>query len=332
MGSLDRMNLTSPVNYVVNYLFDHLDPSQLLLQQPNELHNEFNHFLTKNLLSFVAMCGKLKVLDELLQHKDHGSLQLLTEAKMALGFLGIHGANMAFSWPPDQSSRPPFFPWHLYRSVLPFSPSSSLLFQWYRHLSDPVKVFSITGEFSGHSIPLSDNALRTWKIMEGKLRKPKEVGFRAEFLPHDVRNGVAVCATLSADGRYIALGFGSSAIEIADIDGQCTIFQQWDMTEPPSWIEFVCGNTQIATEDIRGNIVILGHGPQPVKVGSIPNDNLSVITAVADNGSFIVRVSPKHWHKNIEILHVLEQPSIQYLTFPNISSPPGQPFFTVTRF
>src|SRR5258707_4632417 len=126
-------------------------------------------------------------------------------------------------------------PWQLYRSVLPFSPTSSELFKHYGHLSDArIRIFSIFNEFPfGNSIPLSENTFNACNAKPTKLLDYYDANswklawpdYKAEFLDADVRNGTVTCAALSHDGRYVALGFGSGIIQVADIDNQCTISQ-----------------------------------------------------------------------------------------------------------
>ncbi|KAF8335302.1 uncharacterized protein EI90DRAFT_315912 [Cantharellus anzutake] len=230
-------------------------------------------------------------------------------------------------------------PWHFYRSSLPFIPSSSLIFEWYRHLSDPIHVFSISGDFAGRLIPLSDDALQAQEVMRAKQRelptsldeqgrKTLVINYKDEFLDNDVRNGTVTCAALSRDGRHIALGFGSGVIEVADIDDQCTVSRfRGDPHSLPAWIEFVQGRTvRIATEDTDGNISILGHSTRLVNLGPLPSDPYPAVTAVSDNGSFVLRVPrnpEKGWYENTTVLCVSGDPSVKPLASPFTPSGPS---------
>ncbi|KAF8343037.1 uncharacterized protein EI90DRAFT_3031152 [Cantharellus anzutake] len=224
--------------------------------------------------------------------------------------------------------------YNVYRSCLPFTPSSSPIYKLYGHLADPIRVFSIDGEFGGHVIPLSQDALNALKITEAKLNElPKKVDrgrhdtvidYEAEFCDHNVRNGIVTCATLSPDGHFITLGFGSGAIEIADIDHQCTISQF--QCNPPShlvWIKFCNGNHWIATEDSGGNIVIFGDDIQPLRLGTLPSDLYPPVAAVSDSGSMVLR-APGELHEgrnDIALLYISCDPSIQLLALPPLEFP-----------
>ncbi|KAF8326214.1 uncharacterized protein EI90DRAFT_3071005 [Cantharellus anzutake] len=222
----------------------------------------------------------------------------------------------------------------VYRSCLPFTPSSSPIYKLYGHLTDPIRVFSIDGEFGGHVIPLSQDALNALKITEVELNElPKKVDrgdpdvvidYEAEFCDHNVHNGIVTCATLSPDGHFIALGFGSGAIEIANIDHQCTISQF--QCNPPShlvWIKFCNGNHWIATEDSGGNIVIFGDDIQPLRLGTLPSDLCPPVAAVSDSGSMVLR-APGELHEgcnDITLLYISCDPSIQLLAWPPLEFP-----------
>ncbi|KAF8331429.1 uncharacterized protein EI90DRAFT_1020559 [Cantharellus anzutake] len=144
------------IRYAVKYLFSHLDPSKLFLQDSSELQREFDHLLTHNLLAFMVLsCGEFELPDELLRYNNHSSIELLRETKRVNKYileysfqLGRHSSVGNTSARDGSHS---FDPWHIFRSVLPFSPP---IFGFYHHLSDPVCIFSIYGEFTGHLIPL----------------------------------------------------------------------------------------------------------------------------------------------------------------------------------
>ncbi|KAF8338224.1 uncharacterized protein EI90DRAFT_3042161 [Cantharellus anzutake] len=215
--------------------------------------------------------------------------------------------------------------WHVYRSFLPFTSS---LYELYGHLSDPVQVFSISGEFSGRFIPLSEDARNAQEVAKAKLSNlPKEfdeygeevINYEAEFTAHDVRNGVVTCAAISQDGSHVALGFGNGVIEVADINHQRTISRfQSDSFNHPVWIEFILGaNAQIVTEDTDGNISVLSHGTRLVPCGALTSGHHPVLTALSSNGYFIVRVPPtQNWYSNVALLYFSGEPSIRLLVSP----------------
>ncbi|KAF8341662.1 uncharacterized protein EI90DRAFT_3034748, partial [Cantharellus anzutake] len=303
--------------YVIEYLYKHLDPSQLFSQESNELQNEFNSFITqKYILTFVHIKDSYYVIpDELLQFGNHDSIHLLK---------GL--CEVAAESPADT-------PWHLYRSVLPFAPPSSPLYKRYGHLADPVRIFSAFGEFSGGTIPLSKDLLINQEVMQAKLSELLEVvdqwggkiiNYEAEFHEPDVRNGIVTCTALSLDGCYIALGFGSGIIEVADINRQCTICRlQRDPANLPAWIEFVHGSHRVVTEDNEGNVTILGDGMAPVNLGTLPTSPYPAGTTTSDDGLFVVR-APRNldspWYNNMTLISVLEVPSIQPLVSPPLPS------------
>ncbi|KAF8338194.1 uncharacterized protein EI90DRAFT_3042052 [Cantharellus anzutake] len=217
--------------------------------------------------------------------------------------------------------------WHAYRSLLPFASSS--LYELYGHLSDPVQVFSISGEFSGGFIPLSEDGRNTQEVAEAKLSNlPKKfdergwevTNYEAEFTEHDVRNGIMTCAAISQDGSHVALGFGNGIIEVADINHQRTISRfQSNPPNHPVWIEFILGgNAQIATEDTRGNISVLSRGTRLVPCGTFPSGHHPAITALSSNGCFIVRVPrAQNWYRNMTLLYFSGEPSIRLLASPS---------------
>ncbi|KAF8314630.1 uncharacterized protein EI90DRAFT_423019 [Cantharellus anzutake] len=159
------------------------------------------------------------------------------------------------------------------------------------------------------------------KLAERVGRWGREVSYEVEFYQPDIRNGVVTCAALSLDGRHVALGFGSGVIEVVDIDHQRTICQlQHNSANLPDWIEFVHGSHRVATEDIDGNVAILGHGIAPVKLGNLPSGLYPTGTAISDNGLFIIR-APRNfnnpWCDNMTLISVSEHPFIQALTSPS---------------
>ncbi|KAF8323611.1 uncharacterized protein EI90DRAFT_3076569 [Cantharellus anzutake] len=148
----------------------------------------------------------------------------------------------------------------------------------------------------------------------------------AEFHEPDIRSGIVTCAALSLDGCCVALGFGSGVIEVADIDHQRTISRfQCSPTNLPVWIEFYGDNNWIVTEDSSGNITILESGMQPQTVGILSGGPRPAVTAVSDNGNFVVRV-PRNlhydWYEEMALLDVSVQPSIRYLASPSSGGPP----------
>ncbi|KAF8324840.1 uncharacterized protein EI90DRAFT_2213284 [Cantharellus anzutake] len=220
-------------------------------------------------------------------------------------------------------------PWLHHRSMSLCYPPESSLYKLYGHLAEPIRIFGISGKILNHLIPLSEASLNAQILMEAKLDGlPKKVGgwgreeinYEAEFREPNVRNGVVTCAALSRDGRYVALGFGSGVIEISDFDDQRTISQfQNHPSNPPAWIEFIYSGHCVATEDIDGNIAIYGHGPLPVKLGTLPIGAYPAVTAVSDSGFFIVRVlrdPGKPWYSNMACIYILGDPHIQPLAPP----------------
>ncbi|KAF8324175.1 uncharacterized protein EI90DRAFT_2365051 [Cantharellus anzutake] len=305
------------VQYAFRYLFYHLDPSRLSSQDSNEFSSEFDVFLTRNLLSFFMLSQfDFELPDELLRSNNHNLTEWFEEVNRVKDIIIENKLS----------------PSHIFRSILPFTPSSSPLFKSYGHLSDPIRIFSITGEPSSHSIPLSGDTLSAQRAMEAKLSVlPIEVGGSgmdetdsidrgAELLDPDIRNGIVTAAALSRDGRYIALGFGNGVIEVADIDHQHTVTRfQCDPPNLPAWIEFICGSHRIATEDNEGNIRVFSHGSPSVKIGTLPSGPCLPVTLVADNGSFIIRVPRNmdcHWCESMAILYVSDEPSIHPLSSP----------------
>ncbi|KAF8340415.1 uncharacterized protein EI90DRAFT_3035477 [Cantharellus anzutake] len=305
------------VQYAFHYLFYHSDPSRLSSQDSNEFSSEFDVFLTRNLLSFFALSqSDFKLPDEFPQSNNHNFAAWLGEVKRVKDMITKNELSSS--------------PWHIFRSILPFTPSSSPLFKSYGHLSDPIRIFSIAGEFSGLSFPLSGDTRSAQRAMEAKLSalsmdKMDRTDQKAEFLDPDIRNGIVTAAALSQDGRYIALGFGNGIIEIADIDHQDAITHfQCDPPHIPAWIGFICGSHRIATEDSEGNIMVFSHGLPSVKVGTLPSGPHPPVTLVADNGSFIIR-APRNidcrWYENMVIIYVSDEPSIHPLSSPHFAVP-----------
>ncbi|KAF8322346.1 uncharacterized protein EI90DRAFT_3077986 [Cantharellus anzutake] len=313
------------IAYAFQYLVDHLDPSLLFSQESNDLQEEFEQLLTHHLVSFGAM-GDLVYI----KGSDQVDHRLRCLVKEAVQLLGTEAHFLVD-------------PWDIYRSRLPFTPSSSLIYKLYGHLSDPVRIFSISGEFAGNIIPLSAGALVAQKVMESRLNQlPKKVdifgrnytliNYEAEILDKDICNGIVTCAALSLNGRYVALGFGGGIIEVADIDNQCTISHfQNDPSNSPIWIEFIYhdGSIHLATEDMEGNITILNHGMHPVKLGTLPRAHYPPLTAVSNDGALIMRVpqNPKeNWYEKMALLCVLDTPSTQFLASPPPTTQSPHPY------
>ncbi|KAF8316988.1 uncharacterized protein EI90DRAFT_3085576, partial [Cantharellus anzutake] len=309
------------VENVFSHLFSHLDPSLLFSQESNELQRGFERFLSNNLLLFYSWpqntCGQWNS-----SAHNHKSMALVREAINLIGRLGLNAD-----------------PWHVYRSGLPFTPLSSPLYEIYGHLSDSVRVFSVSGEFSGGFIPLSEGARVAQEIMKAKQTElPKklnehdgeETNYEAEFAEHGVRNGIVTSAAISQNGSYVALGFGNGVIEVANIDDQHIISRfQCNPPKHPVWIEFIHGdNVQIATEDTDGNIMILGPGTSMTKLGTLPSGCFPAVTAVSNNGSFIIRVPQnlgQAWYENMALIRFSGKPSIQLLASPSTPSPVQSP-------
>ena len=337
------------VRYALHYLFHHLDPSQLRSQESNELQNELNYFLSQNFIPFTACLAAEAAMAMAMamtattaaRETVRATAWAATATAMAMG-----GAEMVMPMVATvmedagaAASKQHYSilasadkclyyalegPRHLYRSLLPFIPSSSQLFRSYGHLSDPIQVFTISGKCSHHFIPLSEDALNEAKLDE--LRKAElEKGEQelqslkksqdARFLEPDARNCIVTSAALSSDGRYVALGFGSGIIEVADIDHQSTLSRfHCDPPNPPAWIEFTSSEHRIATEDREGNITIFGCDGPRVKLGTLRSDIYPPLTALSDDGTCIVRVRQnRHWYDDIAILHISDDPSIHSL-------------------
>ncbi|KAF8336471.1 uncharacterized protein EI90DRAFT_3045857, partial [Cantharellus anzutake] len=313
------------LRYTREYLLGHLDPSQLFAQESN-LQNEFNTFLTRNLVTFMHLTSNSEYgkgfPDGFDGFKNCDSFKLLKEAQKKQFVLHT-------SWESDMPFVFSSAPWHLHRSSLPFTPSSSPFHKLYGHLSDPFRIFTISGEFSGHRIPLSEDLLDARMVMEAKLPNfPKKAGSRqddydAQFNDPDIRNGIVTCAALSLDGHHIALGIGSGIIELADIDHQRTISRfQLDSPNHPVWIEFVHGSHRVAAEDNEGNVTILSHDMTPINLGTLPNGPIPAVTRVSDNGLFIIRApwnTDNTWYNNLTLISILDNPHMQLL-----ASPPSQ--------
>ncbi|KAF8338808.1 uncharacterized protein EI90DRAFT_3039244, partial [Cantharellus anzutake] len=327
----DNFSMKGQPDYVVysfEWLFSHLNPALLFSEESNELQGEFEQLLLQNLFSFLAASRawlrKHKWVWEewcyLDEFTNHELIKLLDEAFRSI--LAVE-----------------FDPWNLYRCFLPFTPSSSHLHRLYGKLSDPVRIFSVSGEFSGGFIPLSEDACKAREAMEAKLTElPKkfhkylreETNYEAEFAEPDVRNGVVTCAAISHDGSHVALGFGSGVIEVADIDHQHTISRfQCNPPKPPVWIEFIGGgNVRIATEDTDGNISILSHGTHLVPLGALPTSRHPAITALSSNGCCIMRVprnQDENWYGNVALLYFSGEPSTRLLASPSAPSDPQSP-------
>ncbi|KAF8329993.1 uncharacterized protein EI90DRAFT_1256333 [Cantharellus anzutake] len=300
------------VDYALAHLFRHLNPSLLFSQESNGLQREFEQFWTQNLFSFFSAGSEADVPRVWNQFKNHKSKSISV----------VRAARDIFKW----RTRP-----DVYRSVLPFTPTSSLVYELYGHLSDPVRVFSVSGKFAGGLIPLSDDAHSARRVMEAELTKlpgavdeqQKEgIDYGAEFINDSVRNGIVTCAALSRDGHLVALGFGSGIIEVADINNQATICRfQSDSSYPPVWIEFIhSSNAYIATEDTQGNVTIFSHEMPMVKLGILPSTTHPPVTTVSGDGSFIARVpsnSEGDWYETTALLRVSGNSFIQLLMPPS---------------
>ncbi|KAF8328588.1 uncharacterized protein EI90DRAFT_3126043 [Cantharellus anzutake] len=267
---------------------------ELFSEESNELRSEFDSFITQNLLTLAQLQTRFifQILEELREFDHHNSIQALRDLEPAANYIAKHG------------------PSYLYRSFLPFAPLSSSIYKLYGSLSDPIRIFSIFGEFSGDTIPLSKDLLSAQEVMQAKLSELRlleeinepgieVVNYEAEFREPDIRNAIVTCAALSPNGHYVALGFGNGIIEVADIDHQCTVCRlQHDPANPPIWI------------DPR-----LWHGPRE----TLPTGPCSAGTAVSDNGFVVVRIPQNFdnpWYDNMMLISVFEDPSIQLLASP----------------
>ncbi|KAF8333220.1 uncharacterized protein EI90DRAFT_3015633 [Cantharellus anzutake] len=172
-------------------------------------------------------------------------------------------------------------------------------------------------------------------VMEAKLpnlpKKADSQGVEIDYDDPDVRNSIVTCAALSFDGHHIALGIGSSVIELANIDHQPMISRlQLDPPNHPVWIEFVHGSHQVAAEDNEGNVTILSYDMTPINLGTLPNGPLPAVTRVSDDGLFIIQVprnTDSPWYDNMTLVSILGDPHMQHLAAPSngftpASSPP----------
>ena len=206
-----------------------------------------------------------------------------------------------------------------------------MIHRLYARLSDPITIFSISGEFTGPSIPLSEDAQHA---VQARMRKISDdpglwPDYGAELLDDNIRGGIVACAALSQDGKYVALGFGNGAIEIADIDHSRTIskFRCESPNLPLVWIEFIHGDCRIAVEDNTGNITIFGSGSTPIKLDQLPTGPHLPVTMVSRDLSMIARTprsSGDSWYNDMRIVYVLEDPSIHHLTPPTPITPSPQ--------
>ncbi|KAF8328592.1 uncharacterized protein EI90DRAFT_3064735 [Cantharellus anzutake] len=319
-------NLPGHVKYALRHLFDHLDPSQLFSRNENELQHKFERFITRNLLSYLALNPRFSsshVPDRLRHQVQHHPIRLLNET----AYYNEHLLSISRH------------PWRYHPSSLRFIPPSSELFKQYGHLSDSrIHIFCFGDQLShGNAIPLSKATLMLQSVVSSDALETRTipvesrwlahkfgaVDYKAEFDHTGTRNGTVTSAAISPDGRYVALGFGNGMIEVADIDDRCAVSQfQCDASNHPIWIEFVSGDCRIAVEDNKGRVIIFAHGAQPVRLKDpFPVSRYSVVTAVPQDRSLIVRApGDEMWYKSVVVLSVSVNPSIQRLPFPHFNS------------
>jgi hypothetical protein len=180
-------------------------------------------------------------------------------------------------------------PREIYRSILPFLPSSSPVLAYYNKLSDPVRI----------------------------LRVPLLVN---EVLPHDEEP--IACAALSDDGRHVALGFSDGATEVVDAELGDRITRFSDRLPNPSvWLLFIDEGHKLITEDSEGDIYILDNLTSCwQQVGSRCNGT-DARASLSHDHSMIVRASQqsgKEWYEAMSIICVAtEDPTINPLHPPS---------------
>ncbi|KAF8336299.1 uncharacterized protein EI90DRAFT_3119575 [Cantharellus anzutake] len=170
-----------------------------------------------------------------------------------------------------------------------FTPSSSPFHKLYGHLSDPVRIFTISGEFSGHKIPLSEDLLDARMVMEAKLGN----------LPKKARVFMMLNSTTVM--FLLVLVVVSSSLPISTIS-----------------IEFVHGSHRV-----EGNITILGHDMTSINIGTLPTNPLPAVTRVSDNGLFIVRVprnTDSSWYDSMTLISISGDPHMHHLAPPTSNS------------
>jgi len=187
---------------------------------------------------------------------------------------------------------------HIYRSILPFLPLSSPVATCYRKLSDPIRVVRVRGGNYKCHIP---------SIITTSPVTP------------------IACATLSDDGRWVALGFCDGVVEVVDAKLGARISRFSD--GPPSasvWLLFTDGGNTLVTENSEGDIYILDNITfQRVHIASQIGSS-RVMTSLSHDGSMIVRVAQHvetDWYKNMSIIQIsTEDAIINALASPSLGS------------
>ena len=188
----------------------------------------------------------------------------------------------------------------IYRSILPFLPLSSPVATYYNKLSDPIRVVRVhVGNYKCH-VP---SIITTSPITP------------------------ITCATLSDDGRWVALGFCDGVVEVVDAELGARISQFADGPNAPIWLLFANGHNTLVTENSEGDIYILDNitfrrVPIASRIGG--GGSSKVMTSLSHDGSMIVRVAQHvdtEWYENMSIIQIsMEEPIINALASPSLGS------------
>ena len=182
-------------------------------------------------------------------------------------------------------------PRHIYRSILPFLPPSSLILVHYNMLSDPIKVLrmgSRNNNFQRGDPPIS----------------------------------AITCTALSDDGHRVALGFDDGIVEVVDAELATTISRTTRLPKPPVWLLFIDRGHKLITETSDGDIYIWDnltlHRP---RFASRIDGSTTVVASLSHDGSMIVRAaqhSAKEWYENMCIIHITtDSPTVHSLSTPS---------------
>jgi len=187
-------------------------------------------------------------------------------------------------------------PREIYRSILPFLPPSSPVLAYYNNLSDPVRVLRVPTDAS---LPVD------------------------EVIPHDEAPIVPIaCATLSDDGRRVALGFRDGAVQVVDAELGDRVARFADKLPNPSvWLLFIDKGHRLVTEDSKGNIYILDNLTSCLRQVESRCNGTDAMVSVSYDRSMIVRAaqqSGKEWYEAMSVICVTAQdPTINPLHPPS---------------
>ena len=177
-------------------------------------------------------------------------------------------------------------PRHIYRSILPFLPSSSPIAVHYNNLSDikVLRVCSQNNKFQRGDPPIT-------------------------------------CTALSGDGHRVALGFDDGVAEVVDAELGTTISRS-ELLTPPVWLLFIDGGHKLVIETSNGDIYIWDHFTlHRQRFSSRIDGSTMVVTSLSQDGSMIVRAAEhltKEWYENMYIIHITtDSPTIHSLSTPS---------------